>query len=544
MQEMQSRRLRPRVANACDICKLRKIKCSGTEPCSYCVRRAQPDDCHYTIQRRRRRLTSTEDTASPSHSHSSPPSVLSAASHHTPTRPISHPTPPVPSSQSQHGPPSHPASHDLTSHDHQLRSDPANGSEEHEGAEVPKEARLLRDTQGKLIFIGDCAPLSFFQTVRRLVTSRVDVHAFAPGTSGYSVLENANSRHVFPGGQGTGPPPVDIDVDAAVSAYLEITSGLVDLFDNTKLRGDMSAWASGRTHQPGIDDMESAVNYLVLAIGCQKTNDAAAQRFFEHAQNVAFATLGGNLGVASIQAFILITLYMLCACQISGAFLFFGIGVRAAYSIGVHRTAVNARFGPESHRQRDRLWKSLRIVDLFLSTSMGRPPATSGTDCTVPYRELGPHGQDDFDLLNASVQVLLIIEAIVIEVYSRRKISPRLTEGISRELREWSTRWLQRLKDAVDGGTASETPGTGHGACQVLASYYYAVILVSRPFLMVELHHRLSEGSPISTSGGYDAASGKSKLADACIEAAIMMVEPVQSLIERGLMIRRAPVVV
>jgi hypothetical protein len=57
---------------------------------------------------------------------------------------------------------------------------------------------------------------------------------------------------------------------------------------------------------------------------------------------------------------------------------------------------------------------------------------------------------------------------------------------------------------------------------------------------MVELHRRLSEAGSFAGAG----LTGKSKLADACIDAAILMVEPVQSLIERGLMTRRAPVIV
>jgi len=161
-----------------------------------------------------------------------------------------------------------------------------------------------------------------------------------------------------------------------------------------------------------------------------------------------------------------------------------------------------------------------------------------------PYREIDTDGRDAFDLLNASVQIFLITEAIVVEVYSRRKISPRLTEGISRELREWSTRWLPRLKESMAEGSLSNPTGTANGACQILSSYYYAVILVSRPFFMVELRRRLLERPSPPVSGGGETVSGKSKLADACIDAAILMVEPVLALIERGAMIRPAPVVV
>ncbi|KAK0648944.1 hypothetical protein B0T16DRAFT_326775 [Cercophora newfieldiana] len=506
------RRLRARVANACDVCKQRKIKCSGTTPCSYCARRQQPEDCHYTTQHRRRRLVNTSEA------HSSP--APTTAGRQTPVPSQAGTAPEVP-------------------------QDPQSGqapvfaaAEEHEETEVPREARLLCDPHGKLVFIGDCAPLSFFQTVRRLVTSLVDVHAFAPESSGYSALENASSWPSVVSSNAAQPPLIDINVDSAVATYLEVTAGIVDLFDD-RLRHDISVWAT-QARPAGVVDVSSAVYYLVLAIGC--SNEHVAQLYFSYAREVAFAGLSGNLGVENIQAFILSTLYMLGASQINGAFLFFGIAVRAAYSIGLHRTAVNSRFGPEAHRQRDRLWKSLRVVDLFLSTSMGRPPATSDTDCTVPYREVDADGRDTFDVLNASVQIFLITEAIVLEVYSRRKISPRLTEGISRELREWSTRWLPRLKDAMEERPAPNPPGTANGACQTLSSYYYAVILVSRPFFMVELRRRLLE-RPSPPVGG-DALSGKSKLADACIDAAILMVEPVHSLIERGSMIRPAPMIV
>lgn len=535
---METRPQRIRVQVACDVCKIRRVKCTGTTPCGYCARRQQPQNCRYSAQQQRRRPTTS--ASSPASGSSVNPAATNHG-HSAATTASLIQTPPPQAATPQPAP----------TDPNRVTQLPGSGdvfaaTEEHEETEVPREARLLCDIQGKLIFIGDCAPLSFFQTVRRLVTSRVDAHAFAPETSGYSVLENAYSRPSVSAGYGAEPPPIKTRVEQAVSAYLEVTAGLIDLFDNTSLLHDITTWASqARARDDSAADVSSAVNYLVLAIGCQKSDEGAALVYFEYARDLAFASLTGNLGVASVQVFILVTFYMLGACQINGAFLFFGIAVRAAFSIGLHRTAVNSRFGPEAHRQRDRLWKSLRVVDLFLSTSMGRPPATSDVDCTVPYRATGEDGLETFDILNASVQIFLIIEAIVVEVYSRRKISPRLTEGISRELREWSARWLQTLKGLVGGDTGENRPAMANGACQVLSSYFYAVILVSRPFLMVELHRRLSDGSSSGRAFGSDSlSSGKSKLAHACIDAAILMVELVQELVERKIMTRRAPVVV
>lgn len=415
--------------------------------------------------------------------------------------------------------------------------------EDHEEAEVPREARLLCDAQGKLIFIGDCAPLSFFQTVRQLVTSRVDQNAFAPQTSRYSVLENAVRKSSFTSGLSSPPEVVVADIPKTINAYLSVTSGMVDLFvSRARLLDDITIWASNNMASHRVDDVSSAVNYLVLALGTQQRDEDLAQLYFEYARDQALATLNGNLSIETAQAFILVTLYMLCACQINGAFLFFGLAVRAAYSIGIHRTEVNSRFGPETHRQRDRLWKSLRIVDLFLSTSMGRPPCTSDVDCTVPYRQVDDDGHEIFDILNASVQIFLILEGIVLEVYSRRKISFQLTEGISRQLRDFSVRWLHQMKRTVSCPT-EDNAAEVNGACQVLASYYYAVMLVSRPFLMYELYRRLSP-EPTTVYGRAGLVSGKSKLADACIDAASMMVDQVLDLVDKGTVSGRRPILV
>ncbi|ROV93009.1 hypothetical protein VMCG_08989 [Cytospora schulzeri] len=417
-------------------------------------------------------------------------------------------------------------------HDHRRSSD-GTATEEHEEAEVPREARLLCDAQGKLIFIGDCAPLSFFQTVRQLVTSRVDQNAFAPQTSRYSVLENAVTKSSFLSGASVPPEVKTEELPSIVSTYFSVTSGMADLFvSEERLLEDITIWASNNQAGHRIDDVSSAVNYLVIAIGMQQNSEETAQLYFEYARDQALANLNGNLSVDTVQAFVLVTLYMLCACQINGAFLLFGIAVRAAYSIGVHRTEVNSRFGPETHRQRDRVWKSLRIVDLFLSTSMGRPPSTSDVDCTVCYRQVDDEGHEVFDILNASVQIFLIIEGVVLEVYSRRKISLQLTEGISRQLRDFSGRWMHHLKTVVSTPNAGDSAEV-NGACQVLASYYYAVMLVSRPFLMYELYRRLSLEHP-TVHGKAGLMSGKSKLADACIDAASLMVDQILDLNEKG----------
>ncbi|KAI0384403.1 hypothetical protein F5Y04DRAFT_293308 [Hypomontagnella monticulosa] len=510
--------IRPRVPNACDVCKQRKVKCDGNLPCSYCKRRQGTLTCHFSPARRRPRKSRLLSPEESSTAQSSVPS--SARLEASPDLPPA----PIPSAQ-----PSRP------SDDFTHRSD-ISAEEE---ADVPREARLLCDARGKLIFIGDCAPLSLFQTVRQIVTSRVDPNAFTPQTSRVSMLENASSNPLL--SANSPEPHVDLaHVERLVSIFISVTSGIVDLFENARLTQDVSVWVSEKRNSK---DITSAIYYLVLAIGSQSAEKLSSAEYFQYAKTLALSCLGGDLGIETVQAFALATLYMLRACQINGAYLFFGIAARAAYSIGLHRTEVNSRFGSEIHNQRDRLWKSLRVLDLFLSISMGRPPSMSDVDCTVPCQTLDDSGHEKYDLLNASVQILSITEEIVLRVYSRRKISLQLTEGISRQLRDWSSQWLPCLKRHI-----AESPHDGAeviGACQVLSSYYYAVMLVARPFLMYELCKRLPDSTataaaPCSSSNN----SGRAKLANACIDAASLMAESVLDLVNRKLLDKRMPLIV
>ncbi|KAL9489778.1 hypothetical protein ACSS6W_002055 [Trichoderma asperelloides] len=543
------RYIRSRIANACDGCKTRKVKCDGKLPCGFCVARQRSHTCRYSPQKRRRQsqhqklpksppssVRESRDRSARGGSSVRSPSPIETPGSMAASRRVSSvagPSSPAMGSEKQQ---SRILSLSSASALHQSQ-EPSVAEDE---TEVQREARLLCDAHGKLTFIGDCAPLSFFQSVRRLVTNRIGQNAFAPQTSGFSVLENAPARQTKRSLRDPRIPEVrPATVAPAVSTYLSTTASLVDLFDNSKLLDDLIIWAN-LEQKP--DNVTTIIHFLVLAIGLQADDDAQSQQYFEYARDLAYTDLSDSLGVETVQAFILVTIYMLCSCQINGAFLFFGIAARAAYSIGLHRTEVNARFGQEVHRQRDRLWKSLRVLDLFLSSSMGRPPSTSDVDCTVPYRAVDADGNEVFNLLNASVQILVILECIILEIYSRKKISMRLTEGISLQLREWSGRWLSPLKDMI-AQPADRNEAQVTGACQVLSSYYYAVMLVSRPFLMYELFQRLTDGSS-ATNSRPTLASGRSKLADACIDAASLMVDPVLDLIERGILNGKAPLLV
>lgn len=61
---------------------------------------------------------------------------------------------------------------------------------------------------------------------------------------------------------------------------------------------------------------------------------------------------------------------------------------------------------------------------------------------------------------------------------------------------------------------------------------------------MYELHKRLTEGSAGGSTSRYGLVSGKSKLADACIDAASFMVDILVGLTERQYLNGQMPLIV
>ena len=250
----------------------------------------------------------------------------------------------------------------MTGVEHGAHSTPTQRQVSSHGTAVPLEARLLRDAQGKDIFIGDSAPLSFLQSVRQLVATEINAEALPSHASRDSVIEVTPAEPNLVETSNTKPSLDGLDAQGLVSEYLVATSGLVDLFDSESISTNVSIWSNDPSH---ANDVVSAAYYLVLAIGAQEAQPPRAEVLFNAARSILLQKLCGSMNVATVQGLVLISLYMLRSSQPNGAYLYFGkiptwlkyfranamaaLAARTAYAIGIHRTEVNASFGEATH---------------------------------------------------------------------------------------------------------------------------------------------------------------------------------------------------
>ncbi|CAG8079888.1 unnamed protein product [Penicillium olsonii] len=506
---------RLRCRRACDSCKRRKQKCNGEQPCTICRQRSKESECHFSDRPARLLKPDAKDSTM----------LLSERM--------------VPSPQRETA-----MDRLLNSLEDQGMDMEQQAKDEKEGtAPVPKVARLLRDGQGKFMYIGDSASLSFLQSVRRVVTSSIGRCEFTEDNSRHSMLEAFQNN---PGNQ-PGPlvePPPDGGAQRLARQFVLATSPLLDLFDLQEFHPRLANWVANPS---GDEDTVSSIFYLVLAIGAQVSSidQSVAEQYFGSGRQLAFSAFQETPSIHTIQSYILVSMYMLGACRRNGAFMNLGIALRAAYAVGIHRKDANALFCGRERRARERVWKSLRMMDLFLSASLGRPPATSDYDYDIrddailpgaPQQHLTPEQQ-----LSAAVTSLCrIFERILTDVYMKQVISINVAETISNQHRAW-VRTLPTVLKRQTERLENKSMESSLAAAHVFGSYYWSIILLTRPFLIYRVAQYVKGKLDPSLPENRNGSSRIALFADACVYSALRGLDVVDDLTHYTTLPKRLP---
>jgi hypothetical protein len=157
---------------------------------------------------------------------------------------------------------------------------------------------------------------------------------------------------------------------------------------------------------------------------------------------------------------------------------------------------------------------------------LGRPTSSADIDCTISYQG---STDDSHDFLNASIQIFLIIERIVLEVYSRKCISLRIAGYISHQIKTWATKWVPIFTIIIDNPESDAHDV--FGACRNLCSYHYSIMLLTRPFLIYQLHAHL--GTSTNSRVTHAQHRDKTTYAKAARHAASELVEVVFRAMEK-----------
>lgn len=221
------------------------------------------------------------------------------------------------------------------------------------------------------------------------------------------------------------------------------------------------------------------------------------------------------------------------------------MAIRSAFALGLHREETLCIFSSAEQSVRRNLWRSLFVLDRFLSVSLGRPTAIRESDCsgTSLATERTPFSAENDHFINsvgleASVRSCHVIGVILDKVYSKRKISTRLAQEIADTCKDWPANLDRRLHWRQ---ASRADPDQGIAILHVNLMYCHSIVLLCRPFFLFLMNKRFQQ-----IKEGYRPQKFSSKMerfAEACVIASNHSVALVQNALEGKYLPHRNPFV-
>ncbi|KAK8923240.1 Filamentous growth regulator 27 [Metarhizium anisopliae] len=490
----QQDRLQQRCSRACDTCKKRKERCDGRQPCGRCSERGVEDKCRFDtdhgVRRRRARHLGTAKQSAAATALDAEGVVCSPQSANT-------------------------------------------AWEQQSSVAGLHQSRLVRDKRGRFIFLGDSANLSLLRVVRDVARTCHGESRFVadPLRAGF-VEASTDDSGSWMDAAGCEPAPAVSaqEAESLVDMFERATSGLVDSVDTVELRARLAA---ALHHKSALPAQDRIVPYLVVAIGAQSSPQLGhhAEGFFRRGRYLAARHLTDDASIMTVQAYVLITIYLLSASRRNTASMHLRFAIGSLYALGIHRKAVALRFTKKEALLREKLWTTVRILDLFLSASLGRPVATTETRNT--------RRQDEYSAWN---DLCAILEDVLTQVYERRSITAEVVDKIGQHQREWADGHTRAQATAQPAATAAPDIGTLH----MKQMYYWTIMLLTRPFLIerVVAHvHQTPNNNNLGRCALPDLSVSKT-LVYACVNSAIKTIRLLEPLARRADVPARLPLLV
>lgn len=168
------------------------------------------------------------------------------------------------------------------------------------------------------------------------------------------------------------------------------------------------------------------------------------------------------------------------------------------------------------------------VLDLLVSSILGRPPATATLRPDIGSLAIPMQQDKAEEALIASYRMSLILDEIITRLYGEKSASAEAAESLLGRLNQWS----QSLPNSLLASPASgrcEPRAQGHilGSFNVACSYHFAVIVVTRPFLISSLSLRLARTRETVDDPSQipQEEPAHSRLATACIDSATYMMQ-------------------
>ncbi|KFX94207.1 hypothetical protein O988_06420 [Pseudogymnoascus sp. VKM F-3808] len=466
---------RTRVTRACDLCKMRKIKCNGVQPCDFCSR--SKANCTFDSAYARGRVPSI----------STAPNVESGSTA-MPTEDIMTPSESPSGQQYSTG-----ATAEVTQRPSGMQSNDISASYLTPStsayvATSSQDSTEPSQTDFEGHYVGPASGVSFLLRVQKRLHRAI---SFSHPTSIFTFGDAPLHPHRY--------------FDFAMPTYRflhrpTIQEWFDEFYDTLGIMYDVHnapakvallfmVFAQARVYMPDNDR--------------PGPSDMSTRYYMAAEHHLTKET--GSIQLTSVQARLTQCYYLLTQSRINHCWNLFGTVSRLALAIGLNRNKPTDATGGlrrvESECRRRTFWCAYTL-DTYLSAALGRPRSFHDDDIDTEL----PACLDDHELTsdyvststlergpsmmlapNAHFKIARIMSKILHDLYSIKPISASrravLTERISKELSDWRVE-LARFLDADIFSTSLLIPIFQRQRNVLNLTYWHAVILTHRPFVL------------------------------------------------------------
>lgn len=524
-----------KVTRACDICKAKKAKCSGEQPCATCDRRGL--DCRYDAIYARGRApaprrvrqsiiginhpvsaTARQSTDSERSTHT-PPGLDSGQSGFTNSDPrvavdegrrIGSRTTDLP------------ATHATSSNARNLDMLATMATQHHDAIpEAPSRGSPGLEVAGQ--FSDTTSGLSFLHRAWRRINNGENSQIMS-GQLGsiedHQLLTRAGDKPFQKPGPIQMPPLhrgrelLGLYFDVCIATYRLLHRPTVELWFDTVSKNYISC----QPLSTGLGHARTSIVLSVLAVACIHEERARGESGLSPATGDALPAQSDEIfsealrlteietglpKLESAQARLIQVLYLLMSSRFNQAWYAFGHALQVLSALGLHRREDRKRPPPTYHRDyieeqcKKRTFWVAYTLDKYLGVIFGRPRHYHDDDIDQDFPDAvndedmtptGPKGSDNdchIESLISHAKLAQIAERISREVYTIKSIpdEERLAAAhrLGAELRQWRAS-LPPFLGAIN--PSSLIPSYRRQAMALRMSYSHTVMLAHRPFLL------------------------------------------------------------
>lgn len=395
-------------------------------------------------------------------------------------------------------------------------------------AQLDIDQSVLHMMGGEKLLFGDTASLSILQCVRSLVASSLGpCQLVRESLHGY-LADSLNPAASFGDVPVRPTKPTQSEGESLLSWALLATGRMLGVHRDTDIVQELQAWLL-------VEDVDGnpsdAMFWVILAVGAQSgpgNKDLAAEAYFQRGSRIINRSSIDHASTTSIQTYIWMTFFLLQACRRHAAIQSLTCAVRGAYTVGLHVVGCSSPL--QGHDLfRERLWRTLRILDLFISSSLGRPPSTY---------EIRTAESRDADVF---INDLAYIHEIILKEFQLKRGRP--AQHFTYDMINRHKSWTQKLHTSIpkNGVAPVEKLGANDGqqpngpVLNVKQAYYWSIMLLTWPYLVKKafqcekyrntgaIPFHIDSASPLSPFGCVAVS--------ACVDSAVQTVELLSGLL-------------